>query len=192
MKKLWPAVAGVLLGLLVIFCLAQCAAAAEPAKSDPTPMTEVEAAVIGLAAAYYEHPHYYEYGGVIVKQPDGRFNVSSPLTNGNASSVEIDEDNEGYNHQYPIVADYHTHPCLDGYVPGVFSPADLHSMREAGHGGYILDECTGDIHYWKPGDPYDKMDDADRLIQSMSGKSQQTATGKIVGHIAVDGKPIKL
>jgi hypothetical protein len=132
-------------------------------------------------------PHYYEYGGVVVRQPDGKFNASEPLGDYHADNMEIDEDPDGYDGGFDVVADYHTHPCISGYAPGVFSPNDLRSMRIAKHGGYILDECTGDVHYWKPGDPYDKPTDK---LEALIGA--HIATGKVVGHIPVDGKVITL
>jgi hypothetical protein len=160
--------------------------APEQAKPE-APETEVEAAMMAFAAAYNDHPHYYEYGGIIVKMPNGRFNPSKPVTDGHNDNIEIDEDNESYDGHFPIVASYHTHPCMAGYVPGVFSPADLHSSRVSNRPGYILDECTGDVHYWAPGDPYDKPTDA---LEALMGV--ELATGKIVGHIPVDGKQIVL
>jgi hypothetical protein len=138
-----------------------------------------EVAIAVLTVAYERHPHYYEYGGVIVKTPSG-FNASAPVTIGHADNMQIDEDPESYDGNYPVVADYHTHPCVNGYSPEVFSPADLHSAREVGRGSYILDECTGDVRYWAPGDAY------------APDTVAQIAYGRVVGHITVDGKAFSL
>lgn len=174
--------------------LALVALSSSAAVHAPTPEhsadTANEAAVYALSMAYAQFPHYYEYGGVIVKMPSGKFNASKPTTDGHADNVEIDEDPDSYESEYPIVADYHTHPCLDGYVPGSFSPSDLHSMRSSNRPGYMLDECTGDIHYWAPGDGYDKPDDKASPLMKFFGP--QLSRGKIVGHIPVDGKAIAL
>lgn len=142
-----------------------------------------EVAVYVLAAAY-TRAHYYEYGGVIVRLPSGLFAATRPITQGHAANTEIDEDPESYHGNFPIVADYHTHPCLAGYVPEVFSPTDLSSMRSFNRPGYILDECTGNVHYWQPGDAYD---DTDGNIFA-----DQTAAGRIIGHVPVDGTEITL
>ena len=158
------------------------------------PTTQDQAAILALTFAYNKHPHYYEFGGVVVKTPDGHFNASQPVSDRHADNIEIDEDPMGYAQGYPIVADYHTHPCLDGYVPGVFSAPDLRSMRETQHAGYILDECTGDVHFWKPGDAYDVRDADEMTLDRLFGneRAHLTAKGKIVGHIEVDGKHIQL
>lgn len=161
------------------------------------PDTANEAAVLALKNAYDNHPHYYEYGGVIVQMKNGKFNASMPTSDHHADNMEIDEDPEAYDEQDPIVADYHTHPCIEGYIPGVFSPADLRSMREERHGGYILDECTGDVHYWAPGDGYDPppAEVVEKLGPTFAGlfaRRNQIATGKVVGRIPVDGKKIVL
>lgn len=157
-------------------------------KPDPSqmPTSVTEAALVALAKAYNDHPHYYEYAGVIVAVGNGKFDPSMPRTDGHAADVDIDEDPETYDARFPVVADYHTHPCLQGYVPGVFSPADLHSMRSLNRPGYILDECTGDVHYWAPGMGYDPQDIMDKI------EGIHLASGQVVGHIPVDGKSILL
>lgn len=147
-----------------------------------------EAAVYALKSAYDKHPHYYEYGGIIVRTPNGKFGASRPMTEGHASDTEINEDNEAYEGSYPIVGDYHTHPCINGFVPGVFSPTDLKSARSYRLSTYILDECTGDVHYWEPGMPYDNTSlEPEEVLMGI-----QVAVGKIVGHIPVDGKGFDL
>ncbi len=161
---------------------------APPADDRPVLATMDAAALFALKTAYDKHPHWYEFGGVIVKQPNGTFSASTPITIGHADNMDINEDYEHYDGGFPIVADYHTHPCIDGYVPGVFSPADLHSSRESVHGGYILDECTGDVHYWAPGDPYT----TEGLSVMEIARGVQIAAGKVVGHVDVDGKRIQL
>lgn len=147
------------------------------------PDTAVEAAIYALKKAYDEHPHYYEYGGVVMQMPSGRFNSSTPRTEGNASGMNIVYDFMAYDGQYPIVADYHTHPCMDGYNPSLFSDTDLKSAREYRLPGYMLDECTGDVHLWAPGDPYYVPPE----LRGDVMPNQYNAFGRIVGHIPVDG-----
>lgn len=156
------------------------------------PATANEAAVRTFQIVYNEHPHYYEYGGLIVLRPDGKYDSTQPESDHHVDNMDIDDDpllvapNK-------IVADYHTHPCVEGYIPGVFSGMDLHSMRSSNHGGYILDECTGEVHYWEPGMPYDEpKDDEEKIGVIMGGRHALTAKGKIVGRIVVDGKKIIL
>jgi hypothetical protein len=161
-------------------------------KQVDAPSTEVEAAIYALSRAYNDHPHYYEYGGVIVKMANGKFNASAPTTEGNATHIDINEDPEKYDGHYPVVSDYHTHPCIEGYVPGVFSAQDLISMREYQRGGYILDECTGDVHYWKPGDAYDKPDPKEGIDVLSLFRDRRSAAGIVVGKIPVDGKQFSL
>lgn len=156
------------------------------------PASMNEAAVVALAKAYNEHPHYYEYGGVITRMPDGTFNPSVPVTIGHASNMDIDEDYEAYEGHYPIVAAYHTHPCLQGYIPSKFSPTDLHTARESGRPAYILDECTGDVHRWQLGDGYDPPPEHKDFIEIIIGGPDQLSSGTIVGHVPVDGKPFSL
>ena len=181
-NAIFAALMAALCVLIALVCI-ETARADEPKGFDSVN----EAAVIILASAYNKHPHYYEYGGVIVQAPTGKFAASQPVTIGRASSMDINEDPDAYDESLPIVADYHTHPCISGYVPGVFSPADLHNARELGRPSYILDECTGDVHYWKPGDGYD----APQSVMGFMSRAQ-LASGRVVGHIPVDGKEIKL
>jgi hypothetical protein len=186
-----PALFGILLGLLVMRCAhAADATAAPPAEKKPLEFDSMnEAAAYALQAAYKDHPHYYEFGGVIVQGADGKFMVSAPAGLYHADNTEIDEDPESYELLGRIVGDYHTHPCMEGYVPDVFSPADLHSMRSYGRPGYILDECTGDVHLWEPGvDGY--TTDGLNPIEVIMGV--KIAKGRIVGHVPVDGKKIEL
>ena len=172
-----------LIGLLASLVLIASARADEPKGFD----SANEAAVSALSIAYNTHPHYYEFGGVIVQAKSGKFAASIPVTVGHADNMSIEEDPEAYADSLPIVGNYHTHPCINGYMPGVFSPADLHAARSLNRPTYILDECTGDVHYWAPGDGYDKPHDK---MEELMGV--QLATGKIVGHVAVDGKSIEL
>lgn len=145
-----------------------------------------DAAAIYVVGKIYEKSHYYEYGGVILKAPQG-YAVSLPQTQHHGMDVNFSEDPESYD--FPIVATYHVHPCLKNAYSSLFSPPDLSSTRTTNHPGYVLDECTGAVHYWAPGDGYLDGDAMLKLgvnpIQLMMGV--QLSPGKIVGKIVVDG-----
>jgi hypothetical protein len=144
------------------------------------------AAALYVVSKIYERNHYYEYGGVIVRAPKG-YAISQPKTQRHGTDVEFDEDPESYD--FPIVATYHVHPCLKNVFPSVFSPQDLAGSRTANHPAYVLDECTGALHYWALGDGYLSADDMLKLGLSPIALIQgvQLSFGKIVGKIVVDG-----
>jgi hypothetical protein len=143
-------------------------------------------AAIYVVGKIYDKSRAYEYGGVILKAPKG-YVVSVPSTQRHGTDVSFDEDPESYD--FPIVATYHVHPCLKNVFPSVFSPQDLAGARAAKTPAYVLDECTGSVHYWAPGDGYMSADDMLKLgvnpIALMEGV--QLSAGKVVGAIKVDG-----
>lgn len=167
--------------------LVQCALMEinEP-KNDVKLFATADAAALYIVGKIYEHSHYYEYGGVVVKAPKG-YAISEPKTQRHGMDVTFNEDPEAY--EYPIVASYHTHPCLRGVVPSVFSPQDLAGARATNHPAYVLDECTGALHYWAPGDGYMNTDELLELgVDSLSLTHDiKISAGKIVGKIVVDG-----
>lgn len=145
-----------------------------------------DAAALYVFGKIYERSHFYEYGGVIVKGPTG-YEISTPTTQRHGTDVEFNNDPESF--EFPIVASYHTHPCLSNVYPNVFSPQDLASSRSTHTPGYVLDECTGEVHYWAPGDKYLTLDELLQLgVSPMTlERGVQLAFGKIVGKIVVDG-----
>lgn len=156
-----------------------------PTKKDPPKFfPTADAAALYVVSKIYERSHYYEYGGVIGKGPEG-YALSQPRTQHHGEDVEFSEDPESYN--FPIVATYHVHPCIRGAIPSVFSPQDLAGARTAKTPAYVLDECTGALHYWAPGDGYLNEE---QLIQLDAFENVQLSPGKIVGHIKVDGAVI--
>ena len=146
----------------------------------------MDAAAIYVVTRIYERSHYYEYGGVIVKSPKG-YAISPPTTQHHGMDVSFEEDPESFD--YPVVATYHVHPCIKNAFSSVFSPQDLAGSRVARTPGYVLDECTGDIHFWAPGDGYLDADAMLKLgvdpITLMTGV--QLSPGRVIGKIAVDG-----
>jgi hypothetical protein len=168
--------------------LAQCEVSAGSSSDVAKVKTfaTADAAALYVVGKIYEHSHYYEYGGVIVKTPKG-YAIAPPSTQHHGTDVGFDEDPESYD--YPIVATYHVHPCLSFAFSSVFSPQDLAGSRVAHSPGYVLDECTGALHYWAPGDGYMSTTEMVKLgvpSQAMV-KGLQIAIGKIVGYIVVDG-----
>jgi hypothetical protein len=161
----------------------------EGSSSDVTKVktfATANAAALYVVGKIYERSHYYEYGGVIVKTPKG-YAIAPPSTQHHGTDVSFDEDPESYD--YPIVATYHVHPCLGFAFSSVFSPQDLAGSRMAHNPGYVLDECTGALHYWAPGDGYMSADDMIKLGVPPQAlvKGIQISVGKIVGYISVDG-----
>jgi hypothetical protein len=165
-----------------------------PAPAVPNDVVKIFAtmdeAALYVVGKIYERSHHYEYGGVIVKGPKG-YMISLPSTQRHGTDVSFSEDPEDYD--YPIVATYHVHPCLKNVYPSVFSPPDLAGARTAKTPAYVLDECTGALHYWAPGDGYLTEDDMLKMgippMEVLLGHVQ-LATGKIVGTIKVDGTVI--
>jgi hypothetical protein len=160
----------------------------KPAPKDETKYfkTELEAALYAVDKIY-SWSHYYEYGGVIVKSKQG-YAVSRPTTQHHGMDVNFDDDPESF--EFPITATYHVHPCLKDAFPSVFSPQDMAGSRITKTPGYVLDECTGALHYWAPGDGYMSADDLLKLgVDPIAVLVQgvQLSPGKIVGTIVVDG-----
>jgi hypothetical protein len=155
-------------------------------KDDVKYFPTADAAALYVVGKIYDYSHYYEFGGVILKTPKG-FAFITPVSQHHGMDVEFDEDPESYD--APIVASYHVHPCLKNAFSSVFSPQDLAGSRSTNHPGYVLDECTGELHYWAPGDGYLTGDAMLKLgvnpIMLMRGV--QLSAGKIVGKIVVDG-----
>ena len=138
-----------------------------------------EAGVQGIARAY-RCSHVYECGGPIaLRLSDGKF-VVGPVESSHAGDhVYIDYDlPDGLK----LVADYHTHPCNPvGYIPEVFSPADIAGDTSQRITGFMGDLCTGKVHEFTPG----KDTPNDTYVPRAGIYSTQ---GRIIGSIAVDGK----
>lgn len=137
-----------------------------------------EAATVALKIVAKIAP-YYEYSGVVLGRPDGTFVLPPPNTQFSGDSSRSDVDPASY--KIPIVAGYHTHPCLPySHVPGVFSPQDLRWARVSKTPEYMLDMCTGDVHL------YDPAVDVLTPVQLLEGAAVRT-----VGHVPVPGTPLE-
>lgn len=142
----------------------------------PHAVDSADQAAIDVLTYVYAYSHYYEWAGVILKS-NGKYIASVPETLYDGADSQVDADPDSYPNSL-IVADYHDHPCLADAIPSVFSGTDLATMRELKIPGYVLDTCTGDIHYWSPGDAVDAP---------TMGVYEDLATGRVIGHIKVDG-----
>ena len=174
------------LALVISALLASTALAQTPQNNEVKVFPTMDAAAVYVLGTIYAYSHYYEFGGVIVKGPKG-FMVSRPSTQHHGMDVSFDEDPESFD--FPVVASYHVHPCLKNAFPSVFSPQDLAGSRVTRTPGYVLDECTGLVHYWAPGDGYMSLEDMLKLGVNPMALAQgvQLSPGRIVGSIPVDG-----
>lgn len=146
--------------------------------------TATEAAVWAFSTIYTHISQFYEYGGVIVQKPDGKYVAAVPSTEYAGDHVEIDADPLLYSGT--IVATYHTHPCLpSSHVPGEFSPDDLKGSREERLPAYMADLCTGNVHLFNPATDPSPDPMASRLSAALGGKLPEA--GHIVGHFPVSG-----
>lgn len=164
--------------LLVLAALVLFASAPTARAEDTALDSANEAAVVALHAVSTISP-YYEYSGVILQRPDGKFVLPIPSTQFAGDSSHSDVDPTSY--KAPIVAGYHTHPCLPySHVPGIFSPQDLRWARVTKTPEYMLDMCTGDVHLYDPA--------TDKLTpeQVLEG-----AAVRVVGHVPVKGTPLE-
>jgi hypothetical protein len=110
-----------------------------------------------------------------------------PDTDYSGDRVSYSADPDDYKGK--LVASYHTHPCLpDSHVPGVFSGNDIQGFRVFNRPGFLLDLCTGDVHYWAPGDPVEPRFSGNGLGDL---RGELVAKGKIVAHIDVPGKSLE-
>ena len=182
------------LALVLSALLASAALAQTPPATPPAPLKDevkvfatMDEAAIYVVGKIYEKSHYYEYGGVIVKGPKG-YAISIPTTQHHGMDVSFEEDPESF--EFPIVATYHVHPCLKNAFPSVFSPQDLAGSRVTKTPEYVLDECTGAVHYWAPGDGYMDVDAMLKLgVNPLAlARGVELSPGRIVGTIVVTGE----
>jgi proteasome lid subunit RPN8/RPN11 len=146
-------------------------------KGVPQPAESADDAARQVFEYIYARSHAYEYGGVILKYEGGVYMASDPDTQLRGDEVKY----EASPLAFPtgkIVASYHTHPCTRQTFGAYFSDDDLREIVQDQRPAYMADLCTGDIHYWAPGDA---------LSLPIFHMDAQLANGRIVGHIKVDG-----
>lgn len=96
-----------------------------------------EAAMQSLRS--YSEP--WEYGGIIVKQDDGRYQVSSPVTDRNDRGVSYAIPKEL---RKKLVATYHSHPWVAGGAHSDrLSKDDKAVLKQLGVPMYVLDKRSG-------------------------------------------------
>jgi hypothetical protein len=141
-------------------------------------------AAVAAAVKLYECSHYYECSTVIAKDKAGKFLIRPFLLSNDAG------DNTEMSHGVPagfeLAADEHSHPCLpDSHEVSFFSPQDIMENTSTKTIGYMLDQCTGEVHEFIPGVTSPNETE-------MPGNPGVFSThGKIVGKIPVDGKSVE-
>ena len=193
MSKIWlggavlAGIVTVFLGLLVIVWAAIPSAHGQVVRLSagatlddlPTYDTLNEAAVYG-AKRLYLCSHVYECGGVIAQRPDGKF-VVGPLV----SSYAGDHVNFGRGAPigYKVLATIHSHPCLaDSHEPDFFSPQDMIDVITHKEAGYMLNQCTGEVHLLTPENIH---------LQQPSEGDIYIPKGEIIGKIPVSGASVE-
>lgn len=141
-----------------------------------------EAGVHGIQRAI-ECSIYYECAGSIAQRPDGKFVVGPTGSDDHGDSVDVD-------HSVPpgwkLVADYHTHPCLNRtHLPDFFSAQDMAGSTMLKITGFMGDLCTGDVHEFTPGR------DAPNDTEVRPDSGVYLSRGRIVGHVAVPNTVIE-
>lgn len=114
----------------------------------PTTYATVQEAAVAALKQSYEWSNQYEYGGTVVRTPDGKFAFTRPHTDWRGDSVHVIFNTaEGYT----LAADYHTHACLPySHYPNVFSDRDVWLNDYYATLGYMADLCSGVIRVYDP------------------------------------------
>jgi hypothetical protein len=141
-----------------------------------------EAGVHGIERAYQCSRAYECFGAIALRPSDNKYVVGPVRTDYAGDSVQVD-------HKVPpgwkLVADFHTHPCnADSHEVPYFSPQDMAEVTARKITGFMGDLCTGEVHEFTPGrdSPNDAYIEEQELYLSK---------GRVVGHIAVDGKSME-
>lgn len=96
---------------------------------------------------------YFEWGGMIVKMPSGKYSALAANTSYQGDSVSIQRNDFGLNAS--VVGAYHTHPCLPEHDVEFFSEPDLIGPIFYRQLAFMGDFCTGNVHEFVPGDKPD-------------------------------------
>jgi hypothetical protein len=134
-------------------CERQQAITMFPVTVQYTAYDSFEEASLEALKAIAEHPSatHYEWAGMILKTPDGKFTFSKAGTEYAGDHVNIRNDSNGLE----VVGGYHTHPCLPDHDVEFFSPEDLIMPIFLHRIAVMGDFCTGNIHEFIPGDKPD-------------------------------------
>jgi proteasome lid subunit RPN8/RPN11 len=144
------------LAKLALLALVAAALAAFPARAADLPSAvyaggptyaTAEAAAIAALKVAAPLSREYEYGGAVLKTPDG-YVYTAPVTTRESSAVR-------YRIELPasgsLAAVYHTHP--DGGESKLFSPEDVRQSKALGLPSYIAALEDGSVRVFEPGMP---------------------------------------
>lgn len=146
--------------------------------------TAEEAATVALRNIADKFGGIYEYGGVIGKTKDGKFEISEPNTSYAGDHVRINGDLPSGTEPY---GNYHTHPCLPFHDVEYFSPEDLFEPLFVRMPAVFMgDFCTGHVHEFKYGDKPD-VEHPQRPDGSPIDNEIWLTKGRIVGQFT---KPV--
>lgn len=161
----------------------------EPDDGGPTSKLprydDLREAAVEAARRLYQCSHYYECGGIIAQDPKGKYVIGPNM-------VTLDHGDEvNVPHGVPIgwkfVAEFHSHPCLPvTHEVSFFSPNDTSNYLENKIVGYMLDQCTGEVHEFVPG--RDSPNDTEMLPGNPGSWSTH---GRVIGKIEVDGLSVE-
>ncbi len=84
----------------------------------------------------------YEWGGVIVRTTDGRYQYTDPVTSRNPTRLGIRIPKELRD---SVVASFHSHPAAPDVTPLSFSDDDFESMKQLGVPMYVYDKRTNRV-----------------------------------------------
>lgn len=144
----------------------------------------------------YNKDYRIEYGGNILKAPDGKYVYTMPDTSYSDDSVHINNV-KAYGDYIPV-AQYHDHPCLPySHFPMYFSEPDIANALHLSVIAIVANLCTGEIHeYDWTRDPVENVEihvnPADLLKKGDDPEVFNLTTGRVVGKIPLTRKPVIL
>lgn len=145
----------------------------------------VEAATAAEKVAY-DSGYDVEWGGIILKTPEGKYRFALPNSDHKPDGVAI-------NWFYPpkgfvIAGEYHTHPCLPySHVPEAFSIPDAASALYTQLPTFIANLCLGEVREFDP-----SIDSPDNVTINWQGHTFKVTSGRSVGHFSLTKLPIIL
>lgn len=142
----------------------------------------LDAAAVHAAQNILECSTHYECGGPLAVRPDGKYVAGAVRSDDQGDHVRL---NTNVPPPWKLAGTIHSHPCLaDTHEVGYFSPDDVGSTITEGVPGYMLDECTGEVHVFDPatdkaGDTYLKDDEI------------YLTKGRVIGVVKVSGESVE-
>lgn len=117
--------------------------------------------------------YYYECSTFIAKDPNGKFAVGPARTDYSGDSVRI---RANAPEDWDVVATVHTHPCIEGHFPNLFSSQDMAGSIMAHTIGYMVSLCTGDVH------EFDYMIDSPNNVH-LEDEGVWLSAGRVIGRV---------